>query len=149
MTIEECKFTLMLIGQDVLLIEDLLQDIESSDMEKQETVHGFKKKCPMEVKCDNLAAISIAKHPVHHDRTKHVEIDRHFIKENLDSGNINLSHTPSHLEVADILTKSLCAIRAWRREKGIGLAGWDTCVSLSSKYGQPLAEDLTPILLVS
>ncbi|KAF7808112.1 Retrovirus-related Pol polyprotein from transposon RE2 [Senna tora] len=89
---------------------------------------------PMEVKCDNLAAISIAKHPVHHDRTKHVEIDRHFIMENLDSENINLSHTPSQLQ---------------RREKGIGLAGWDTCVSLSSKYGQPLAEDMTPLLLVS
>ncbi|KAF7827066.1 Retrovirus-related Pol polyprotein from transposon TNT 1-94 [Senna tora] len=43
-------------------------------------------------------AISIAKHPVHHDRTKNVEIDRHFIKENLDYGNINLSHTPSHLQ---------------------------------------------------
>ncbi|KAF7807588.1 uncharacterized protein G2W53_039749 [Senna tora] len=41
------------------------------------------------------------------------------------------------------------AIRAWRREKGIGLAGWDSCVSLSSKYGQPLVEDLTPLLLVS
>ncbi|KAF7808012.1 Retrovirus-related Pol polyprotein from transposon RE2 [Senna tora] len=66
---------------------------------------------PMEVKCDNLAAISIAKHPVHRDRTKHVEIDRHFIKENLDSGNINLSHTPSHLQVADILTKSLCGTK--------------------------------------
>ena len=63
---------------------------------------------PMEVKCDNLAAISIAKHPVHHDRTKHVEIDRHFIKENMDNRTINLSHTPSQLQVADILTKSLC-----------------------------------------
>lgn len=30
--------------------------------------------------CDNKAAISIAKSPIQHDRTKHVEIDRHFIK---------------------------------------------------------------------
>ena len=31
--------------------------------------------------CDNWAAINIAKSPVHHDRTKYVEIDRHFINE--------------------------------------------------------------------
>ncbi|RVW20625.1 Retrovirus-related Pol polyprotein from transposon TNT 1-94 [Vitis vinifera] len=41
-------------------------------------------KHPMVLYCDNQAAISIAKNPVHHDRTKHVEIDRHFIKEKIE-----------------------------------------------------------------
>ena len=36
---------------------------------------------PIEVLCDNH--IAITKNPVHHDRTKHVEIDRHFIKEKI------------------------------------------------------------------
>jgi hypothetical protein len=36
--------------------------------------------------CDNKAAISIAHNIVQHDRTKHVEIDRHFIKEKLREG---------------------------------------------------------------
>ena len=57
--------------------------------------------------CDNLAAISIAKNHVHHDRTKHVELDRHFIKEKVEKGILNLIYTPAHLQVDDILTKAL------------------------------------------
>ncbi|KAL5854358.1 hypothetical protein ACOSQ3_004176 [Xanthoceras sorbifolium] len=47
--------------------------------------------------CDNQAAIRIAKNPVHRDMTKHVEIDRHFIKEKLDDKTLDLLHTPTHL----------------------------------------------------
>ena len=65
----------------------------------------------MMVFCDNQAAISIAKNPVHHDRTKHVELDRHFIKEKVEGGLLNLVHTPTHLQVADILTKALARIK--------------------------------------
>ncbi|KAL6321073.1 hypothetical protein AAG906_012065 [Vitis piasezkii] len=49
----------------------------------------------MTVLCDNKATISIAKNPVQHDRTKHVEIDRHFIKEKLEGGTIRLMYIPS------------------------------------------------------
>ena len=55
--------------------------------------------------CDNKAAISIAKNPVHHDWTKHVEIDRHFIKEKLDNEATTLEYFPSSMQIADILTK--------------------------------------------
>ena len=62
---------------------------------------------PMKVLCDNQSAISIAKNPVHHDRTKHVGIDRHFIKEKIEGGIIKLFHLPTSLQIADILTKAL------------------------------------------
>ncbi|BBH04450.1 BURP domain-containing protein [Prunus dulcis] len=42
---------------------------------------GFKPGKPMELHCDNKSAIDIAHNPVQHDQTKHVEVDRHFIKE--------------------------------------------------------------------
>lgn len=60
----------------------------------------------MTVLCDNKATISIAKNPVQHDRTKHVEIDRHFIKEKLEGGTIRLMYIPSSRQTANILTKA-------------------------------------------
>ncbi|RVX00154.1 Retrovirus-related Pol polyprotein from transposon RE1 [Vitis vinifera] len=62
---------------------------------------------PMKMFCDNQSAISIAKNPVHHDRTKHVEIDRHFIKEKIEEGIIKMLYVPTCLQTADILTKAL------------------------------------------
>ncbi|XP_058724364.1 phospholipid-transporting ATPase 2-like isoform X1 [Vicia villosa] len=62
---------------------------------------------PMKLYCDNKSAISIAHNPVQHDRTKHIEVDRHFIKEKLDSGLICTPYVSSHGQLADILTKGL------------------------------------------
>ena len=57
--------------------------------------------------CDHKVAIDIAKNPVHHDRTKHVEIDCHFIKEKVVEGIIQLTYIPTGYQTADILTKAL------------------------------------------
>ena len=57
--------------------------------------------------CDNKSAISIAHNPVQYDRTKHIEIDQHLIKEKLDSGLIAAEYIPSKLQLADMFTKGL------------------------------------------
>lgn len=62
---------------------------------------------PVEVRCDNQTTISISKNPVHHDRTKHIEIDRHFISEKIETGTIDLGYIPTQSQLADILTKPL------------------------------------------
>ena len=56
---------------------------------------------------DNEAAIQISENPVQHDRTKHVEVDRHFIKEKLEDGVIKLPFVRSEDQLADILTKAV------------------------------------------
>ncbi|KAL6310757.1 hypothetical protein AAG906_006064 [Vitis piasezkii] len=67
-------------------------------------------KHPMVLYRDNQVAIKIAKNPVHHDRTKHVEIDRHFIKEKIEEGVFKVSYTPTNCQTADILTKALARV---------------------------------------
>ena len=62
---------------------------------------------PMQLYCDNKGTISIAHNPVHHDRTKYVEVDRHFITEKLENGIISIEYIPTDQQVADILTKGL------------------------------------------
>ena len=57
--------------------------------------------------CDNQAAISIAKNSVHHNWTKYVEIDCHFINEKMEKGTISLVYIPTTLQTANILTKAL------------------------------------------
>ncbi|GAB2281827.1 hypothetical protein Dimus_039497 [Dionaea muscipula] len=62
---------------------------------------------PMALYCDNEAAIAIAHNPVQHDRTKHVEVDRHFIKEKLDRRDVSLPFVKSSDQLADVLTKTV------------------------------------------
>ena len=62
---------------------------------------------PMKLYCDNKSTINIAHNPIQHDRTKHIEIDRHFIKEKLEEGVVCMSYVPLEHQLADILTKGL------------------------------------------
>ncbi|RVX23604.1 Retrovirus-related Pol polyprotein from transposon TNT 1-94 [Vitis vinifera] len=67
----------------------------------------FGKDEQMKLICDNQVALHIASNPVFHEKTKHIEVDRHFIREKIASGCVATSFVKSNDQLADIFTKSL------------------------------------------
>lgn len=67
--------------------------------------------CPLKratpVYCDNISVVYMSHNPVQHQRTKHVEMDIHFVREKVALGHIRVLHVPSSSQFADIFTKGL------------------------------------------
>jgi hypothetical protein len=67
--------------------------------------------------CDNESAIKLAKNPVQHSQTKHIDIRYHFLRDHEAKRDISLHHVSTERQVADIFTKPLdeqrfCALRS-------------------------------------
>jgi hypothetical protein len=57
--------------------------------------------------CDNISAVYFSSNPVQHQRTQHVEIDLHFVRDRVQLGEVKVLHVPSSSQFADVFTKGL------------------------------------------
>ena len=75
---------------------------------------------------DSNSAIELAKNPVFHSRTKHIDIQYHFIREHISNKNINLIFCPTNEQLADSLTKIIDKVKFSNFIKSIGLVSSKT-----------------------
>ncbi|XP_062093531.1 uncharacterized mitochondrial protein AtMg00810-like [Humulus lupulus] len=61
--------------------------------------------------CDNLSASALANNPVYHGRTKHIELDVHFVRDKILQKQLEIRYVHSHDQIADCLTKGLTPTR--------------------------------------
>ena len=61
--------------------------------------------------CDNTSAINLAKNPIQHFRSKHIDIKHHFIRDHIQKGDIELSFVNTEDRITDIFTKPLAEDR--------------------------------------
>jgi hypothetical protein len=59
------------------------------------------------VYCDNISVVYLSSNPIRHQRTKHVEIDLHFIREKVAIGQVHVLHVPTTSQFIDIFTNGL------------------------------------------
>ncbi|XP_022013855.1 uncharacterized mitochondrial protein AtMg00810-like [Helianthus annuus] len=57
--------------------------------------------------CDNISAVYLSDNPAQHQRTKHIELDIHFVREKVRLGSVKVLHVPADFQYADIFTKGL------------------------------------------
>jgi len=73
------------------------------------------------IECDNQGAIALTKNPEYHARTKHVDIQFHFIRQHVETNSGELSYCPTHEMTADIFTKPLPHPQCYKHTLGLGL----------------------------
>ena len=61
--------------------------------------------------CDNQSCIKMTENHVFHDKSKHIEIRYHYIRDMVQKGAINLQYVGTNEQVADVLTKSLSLVK--------------------------------------
>lgn len=75
---------------------------------------------PITLHVDNLSTISLASNPVLHARTKHIEVDCHFVRDKVQDGLVKPVFVPSSQQRADIFTKPLGRSTHWHLLSKLG-----------------------------
>jgi hypothetical protein len=97
--------------QEIIWIQNLINDLRIRSLEAKST--------PLMI--DNNAALKLTRNPELHDRTKHIELKYHFLREMTLGGRIDTRRVSSKDNLADLLTKPLPRDAHENLTKGLGM----------------------------
>lgn len=86
--------------KEAIWLRRLLKELQIAEGEGQAPVATI-------IYGDNQGAIALAKNPQFHARTKHIDVQHHFVREKQHNGEVDLQYVPTDQQVADGLTKAL------------------------------------------
>jgi hypothetical protein len=75
--------------------------------------------------CDNISTVYMSSNPVQHQLTKHIEIDLHFVRDQVALGHVKVLHVPTSSQYADIFTKGLPSAIFTKFRSSLNVAGND------------------------
>ena len=100
-------------AKELVWLRHLLEDI------------GCKQLGPTELRCDNQSAVQLVRNPQFHQRTKHIDVKYHHIRDLQERKQLEVVHVSTDVQLADILTKGLEARRFKFLCNEIGVQSWN------------------------
>jgi hypothetical protein len=76
---------------------------------------------PTIIHCDNQSCVKLSENPVFHDRSKHIEIKYHYIRDMVQRKEVHVQYLPTHEQIADIFTKPLAKTKFEYFRERLGL----------------------------
>ena len=98
-------------AKEAIWLQNLLKDL------------GMTKYAPKIINVDNQGTIALAENPIHHARTKHLDVQLQFVRNSIENGIIKLQYCPTDDMLADIMTKALAKDKHAAMRRSIGLLG--------------------------
>lgn len=96
-------------AQEVIYNRHLIESVE------------FEQKGPTIVYCDNQSSIALTKNPVHHARTRHIDIKQHFIRQAVLNKQVEMRYIHTDENVADLFSKPLPQEKRVKHCNALGL----------------------------
>jgi hypothetical protein len=90
-----------------------------------ELLGGTATRRPQLIHCDNMSAMALVKNAKFHDKSKHIDVKHHFVRDVHEKGLIDLRYLPTADMPADIMTKALARDLHWKHVGALGLREMD------------------------
>jgi hypothetical protein len=108
-TAEVEYIALSVVVREGLWLRNLLTDLFDHEMD------------PTIIHCDNQSCVKLSENPVFHDRSKHIEIKYHYIRDMVQRKVVHVQYLPTHEQIADIFTKPLAKTKFEYFRERLGL----------------------------